>query len=125
MNDLLDALQRFISGTGDLPHVPGPPGELLSEKEMLIVQLLLLKPGRYGLDLVKASKGELKRGTVYVTLNRMEDKGLVKSERQDAESEEDLPRPKYRVTALGERTYRAQLVANSALAFAMANGETR
>jgi DNA-binding PadR family transcriptional regulator len=29
----------------------------------------------YGLQLVAASRGRLKRGTVYVTLRRMEEKG--------------------------------------------------
>lgn len=34
----------------------------------------------YGLEMVKASEGQLKRGTIYVTLNRMEDKGYIKSQ---------------------------------------------
>jgi DNA-binding PadR family transcriptional regulator len=33
----------------------------------------------YGLKLIKASDERLKRGTVYVTLGRMEEKGFVRS----------------------------------------------
>ena len=36
----------------------------------------------YGLQLVEQSEGALKRGTVYVTLGRMEAKGLVESEQE-------------------------------------------
>jgi DNA-binding PadR family transcriptional regulator len=41
----------------------------------------MLRSGRmYGLDIVKKSGGELKRGTVYVTLSAMEAQGLIKGE---------------------------------------------
>lgn len=41
--------------------------------------LTCLSDGRpwYGLDLVKASDGLLSPGTVYVTLGRMEERGLI------------------------------------------------
>ena len=51
----------------------------LSGKEGLILDLLGRSREMYGLELVTASVGELKRGTVYVTLGRMEAKGLVES----------------------------------------------
>lgn len=43
--------------------------------------LKLLSDGRewYGIDLVNASEGQLKRGTVYLTLGRMEKDGYVAS----------------------------------------------
>jgi hypothetical protein len=47
----------------------------LSAKETLILNLLPQKREMCGLQMVAASKGRLKRGTVYVTLGRMEDKG--------------------------------------------------
>ena len=55
----------------------------LSSKESLILSLLAAGRPLYGLELVAASKGQLKRGTVYVTLGRMEDKGYVESELED------------------------------------------
>lgn len=55
------------------------------------------------MELIEASDGRLKRGTVYVTLDRMEDKGLVESWTEDApEGHRGPPRRKYRVTGLGE-----------------------
>ena len=55
----------------------------LSAKEALILALLRGSE-KYGLELVTASDGALKRGTVYVTLGRMEDKGLIVSRVEDA-----------------------------------------
>ncbi len=55
---------------------PAPPPRL-SPKESLIVEELLRGDELYGLQLVAASRGRLKRGTVYVTLGRMEDKGFI------------------------------------------------
>jgi PadR family transcriptional regulator len=58
----------------------------------------------YGLELVAASRGGLKRGTVYVTLGRMEDKGYVKSRQEDIPANSGgLPRRIYEPTALGRR----------------------
>ena len=51
----------------------------LSPKETEILAILLDKGKAYGLEIVGASQGRIKRGTVYVTLNRMEEKGYVKS----------------------------------------------
>jgi len=62
----------------------------------------------YGLQLVDRSDGALKRGTVYVTLGRMETKGLVESEQEPVPPGGiGLPRRIYRPTALGQRMLRA------------------
>jgi DNA-binding PadR family transcriptional regulator len=75
-----------------------------SEKELLVLRLLRDSPaGMYGLELVGASDGQLKRGSVYVVLSRLEEKGFVKSRKKPASSHSGLPRPSYRLTALGER----------------------
>ena len=73
-----------------------------------MLDLLSEQPGLYGLQLVAASGGMLKRGTVYVTLGRMEAKGYVVS-RPDPESPENggLPRRLYEPTALGLHVQRA------------------
>ena len=76
----------------------------LPPKEALILELLVRKGELYGLELVAASKGRLKRGTVYVTLGRMEEKGYVTSRLQDAPPDAGgLPRRLYQVTPLGRR----------------------
>jgi len=46
----------------------------VSPKERLVLELLRHQE-LYGLQFVAASRGRLKRGTVYVTLGRMEEKG--------------------------------------------------
>ena len=80
----------------------------LSAKEALILQLLADRPGMYGLELVAESKRGLKRGTVYVTLGRMEEKGYVRSRLDDRPSETGgLPRRLYEATAYGLRVAQA------------------
>jgi PadR family transcriptional regulator PadR len=76
----------------------------MSSKEQLILELLIgHRAAMYGLELVSASRGRLKRGTVYVTLGRMQDKGLVTSRQEDAPAEAGgLPRRLYTPTPLGQ-----------------------
>ena len=76
----------------------------LAGSESLILQLLSARGECYGLELVEASKGRLKRGGIYVTLGRMEEKGLVRSSAADA------GRRLYRPTALGARAHLAAQV---------------
>ena len=76
----------------------------LSTKESLILELLVQKQGMYGLQLVAASGGLLKRGTVYVTLGRMEEKGYIASRLEDPPAEAGgMPRRLYQPTTLGRR----------------------
>jgi DNA-binding PadR family transcriptional regulator len=82
---------------------------LPSKKEMTILELLAQRGTLYGLELVGLSNGSLKRGTIYVTLGRMQDKGLVQLvEDQEPDEHAGMPRPRYRLTALGKRALRAQ-----------------
>ena len=82
---------------------PGPLG-----KEVLILDLLGRSKGMYGLELVAASEWELKRGTVYVTLGRMEQKGLVASRLDDTPPPSGgLPRRLYTATAIGREVHGA------------------
>ena len=86
-----------FSGIGPLPG-----------KERLILELLASDGPMFGLALVERSGGALKRGTVYVTLGRMEAKGLVESEQEPVPAGGiGLPRRIYRPTTLGERMLRA------------------
>ena len=90
----------------------------VSGKEALILDLLATAGDRYGLELVEASGGLLKRGTVYVTLSRMEDKGYVTSVQEArAAGAIGLPRRLYRLTALGRRAREAWMVVSRKLAW--------
>ena len=84
----------------------------LSHKEFVILEMLAQKNEMFGLEMVETSDGELKRGTIYVTLQRMSEKGLVES-RQEARSENEIgiARRKYKTTAYGERVFKAQEIA--------------
>lgn len=82
----------------------------LSNKESVVLELLIGNPTQemYGLELMEKSGERLKRGTIYVTLGRMEDKGFVSS-RQETEhpSRPGVPRRLYRPTGYGMRVYSA------------------
>jgi DNA-binding PadR family transcriptional regulator len=94
-----------------------PPS--LPPKERLILELLVSRGPLFGLALVDQSDGALKRGTVYVTLGRLENKGLISSEQEPAHPGAiGLPRRMYRVTGLGERVLRAWATLTQELALA-------
>ena len=91
----------------------------LSAKERLVLELLAAKHDRmYGLELVAESAGRLKRGTVYVLLGRMQEKGYVEAEPEKFADDSGLvPRRMYCATALGLRVLRAWTIAVKALAW--------
>jgi PadR family transcriptional regulator PadR len=101
-----------------MPLRAGPSSiPTLSHKEALILQLLGRAREMYGLELVSASDGELKRGTVYVTLGRMEEKGYVTSRLDDDPPPGGgLPRRLYSPTALGRQVSSAWTAAARRLA---------
>ena len=76
----------------------------LAASESVILNLLIARGPSYGLELVEASRSRLKRGGIYVTLGRMETKGLVTSKPSEG------GRRLYRPTALGERALLAARV---------------
>jgi PadR family transcriptional regulator, regulatory protein PadR len=76
----------------------------LSAKERIVLELLVSSGSKYGLQLVDESRGRLKRGTVYVTLGRMEQKGLVESHHEPSTRDpEALTRRMYHATGHGRR----------------------
>ena len=81
----------------------------LPPKERLILDLLIAQRARCsGFSLWPCLDGALKRGTVYVTLGRMEAKGFVRSEQEAMPPGAiGLPRRLYYPTPLGERVLRA------------------
>jgi DNA-binding PadR family transcriptional regulator len=89
----------------------------LSAKERIVLELLVSSGAKYGLQLVDESRGRLKRGTVYVTLGRMEQKGLVESRHESqARSPDALKRRMYHATGYGRRVLDAWSVMARTLA---------
>jgi len=89
----------------------------LPPKERLILERLVGAGPTFGQQLVDESGGALKRGTVYVTLSRMEAKGLVSSEQEAQQpGAVGLPRRIYRITGLGERLLAASATFQKAVA---------
>ena len=82
----------------------------LSAKEIVILRELADSPnGSYGLEIVKRSKGQIKRGTVYVYLNRLGEHGLVQANKAEPmKGQGGLPRPSYAITARGQKVLQAE-----------------
>jgi DNA-binding PadR family transcriptional regulator len=87
----------------------------LPETERLILSLLHERE-QFALRLADRSGGSLKRGTVYITLQRMQSKGYVDS-RLDAIAEGAKGRPRrwYRPSAYGRQVFAAWQLAERAL----------
>ncbi len=94
----------------------------LSKKEYLILNLLRNGRECYGLEMVKKSDGGLKRGTVYVTLNRMAEKGYVKSRQEKDPKDPGMPRRLYSIAGEGYRALRAEDAAAAAAASSAPGG---
>jgi len=83
-----------------------------------VLELLVAHGPLFGLRLVQISGGALKRGTVYVTLGRMERKAFIASEPEPpAPGAIGLPRRIYRATPFGERVLGAWAALARELAF--------
>lgn len=84
----------------------------LSHKEFVILAMLIDKGEMYGLEMVSSAEGELKRGTIYVTLQRMAEKDFVESSDESrAESETGIARRRYKATDFGRQVFKAQELA--------------
>ena len=77
----------------------------LSQKEAIILDLLSHNGEMYGLEMVSATD-QLARGTVYVTLARMAEKGYVQSWLDTAPAPPGPARRIYRVTGYGLKVLR-------------------
>ncbi len=92
---------------GNEPRLP-------SGKELIVLELLGGKRDMYGLEMVKATN-QLARGTVYVLLGRMEDKGYVTSRQEKDETASGMPRRIYSISGLGQRALAATRQAHAAM----------
>ncbi len=88
----------------------------LTKLEYTVLDLLRSGRERYGLEMVKDSDGKLKRGSIYVTLGRMEKKGYIKSRQEDTPGQPGLPRRLYMIDGLGQRSLAAYDAAQAAFA---------
>jgi PadR family transcriptional regulator PadR len=87
----------------------------LSGKEAIVLELLHSSE-QYGLEIVRLSEGRLKRGTVYTTLNRMQQKGYVQSHSEEKPSHvPGIPRRLFRATPYGLRLLEARELATNFL----------
>ena len=91
---------------GDMPRLSNVEYEILN---------LLRNGERYGLEMVRESP-LLKRGTIYVTLDRMVAKGFVTSRTLERANESGMARRVYAVTAVGRRTLAAREAAEAVFA---------
>ena len=88
----------------------------ISGTESLLLDLLEDRE-RFGLELVDASGGSIKRGSVYVLLARMEAKGFVESRQEERQPGAiGLPRRLYRATPYGLKVRDAYRLLREALA---------
>jgi PadR family transcriptional regulator, regulatory protein PadR len=79
-----------------------------SATERLIIELLVEHDELFGLRMVELSRGALKRGTVYVTLGRMQEKGYLESRQEPLPAGAiGLPRRLYRPTGFALRALAA------------------
>jgi DNA-binding PadR family transcriptional regulator len=95
----------------------------MSRTESLVMDLLRGRE-RYGLELVDRSDGALKRGSVYVILARMEEKGFVESRQEDrSPGASGPPRRLYRATPYGRKVHGAFAMLRNALSLKPAEVE--
>ena len=79
-----------------------------SATERRIIELLTEHDELFGLQMVELSGGRLKRGTVYVTLGRMQEKGYLESRQEPSPPGAiGLPRRLYRPTGFALRALAA------------------
>jgi DNA-binding PadR family transcriptional regulator len=97
----------------------------LSRKEALILALLTNNGNNmFGLEMVEASNGALKRGTIYVTLQRMQEKGFIDSKLDPRPAPEiGIPRRLYWPTEIGNKVFAAYQAMHQIINTASPEGE--
>ena len=109
---MLKELTPLIRPGGTMERTPTPDDDemTISKLEEEILNLLIGNE-RYGLEIIKAfedvsgGKRKLSVGSLYPTLSRMEEKGLITSHMEDRPSDDKggARRKYFRITKLGAR----------------------
>lgn len=86
----------------------------ITETEFRILEGLVVGK-KYGLELVKESEGAIKRGSIYVLLGRLEDKGYVTSKHEPREDNPESKRRVYSLTGTGAAALNARNAYEAAL----------
>ncbi len=73
-----------------------------AEKEGIVLGLLAGGRELYGLEMIRASRGSLKRHSIYTLLGRMEDERLIEGRDVHDPKASGLPRRLYKITELGK-----------------------
>ncbi|MEO0398011.1 MAG: PadR family transcriptional regulator [Pseudomonadota bacterium] len=74
----------------------------LTATENIILENLASGGAMFGLQLVDRDK-RLKRGSIYVLLNRLEKKGFVKTSAEDVQDPDGLKRRRFIITGKGRK----------------------
>ncbi len=94
-----------------------------SDVQLIILKLLADTGELYGLELVAKSEGALKRGTVYVTLDRLEESGLIESKlRAPSKGQQGPSRRIYSITGLGKKVMKESLLARAQISAVLGLG---
>jgi DNA-binding PadR family transcriptional regulator len=80
----------------------------LTASEKCVLELLMKqKKERFGAQLVDESGGVLSRNSIYIVLDRMQEKGFVESRPEEKDpSRPGLPRRLYKVTGTGAYAFK-------------------
>jgi DNA-binding PadR family transcriptional regulator len=70
-------------------------------KEATVLGLLAKEGNLFGLDMIRASRGALKRHSIYVLLSSMEESGLIEGREVPQLATGRLPRRLYAITQAG------------------------
>ena len=93
----------------------------LSNKEAIILELLISKGAMYGLQMVNTTLN-LKKGTIYTTLNRMREKGYIESKFIPDRRRFQLRRG-FTATQLGKRVFHVWRLAGNLFAGDLSEGD--
>ena len=104
--DVLDVLYFLAK---DL-KIKEPLPRAMTDVETWIARLVRIKP-RFGLELVGLRDSLVSRGSVYVHLSRMVQKGFLRAEPSEHQARKVI----YHLTPYGERALKASIVRSAAL----------
>jgi hypothetical protein len=102
---MMSLTNNMHTGCGVVKELNMPRNEWPTPSEMIVMRILQgCSAGAYGLEIVGDSEGAVKRGSVYVLLGRLEEKGFVRVLPSKKGSSSSAPaRPQYQLTAEGSR----------------------